>query len=123
MKRIILFISLLGIAAVACNTLDEPNLTEVHELTVSLPKIDSNVMYWKNGDVISAGTNTMSAPLAGVPSRTSSTVFTFEKPVTSGAIVRFLLLVNHHPYLFLRRLVLLPHRWVQRHSLYMALWR
>lgn len=89
MKRIILFISLLGIAAVACNTLDEPNLTEVHELTVGLPTIDSKALYWKNGDVISAGTNTMSAPLAGVPSRTSSTIFTFEKPVTSGTVVRF----------------------------------
>ena len=53
MKRIILFISLLGIAAVACNTLDEPNLTEVHELTVGLPTIDSKALYWKNGDVIS----------------------------------------------------------------------
>ena len=89
MNKSLLLVSLLFVAGVACNTLDEPNLTEVHELTVSLPKIDSNVMYWKNGDVISAGTNTMSAPLAGVPSRTSSTVFTFEKPVTSGAIVRF----------------------------------
>lgn len=89
MKKSLLLVSLLFVAGVACNRLDEPYLTEVHELTVSLPKIDSNVMYWKNGDVVSAGNQTMSAPLAGVASRTSSTVFTFEKPVTAGAVVRF----------------------------------
>ena len=123
MKRIILFISLLGIAAVACNTLDEPNLTEVHELTVSLPKIDSNVMYWKNGDVISAGTNTMSAPLAGVPSRTSSAVFTFEKPVTSGALVRFPAVGKPSSISISSEIGSVTAPLDAAFSLYMALWR
>ena len=89
MRKSLLFFSLTVLAAVACNTLDEPYLTEVHELTVSLPKVDNKQMYWQNGDVISVGNKTKSTSLSGVTSKTNTAVFTFENPVTAGAVVRF----------------------------------
>ncbi len=89
MKKSLFFLSSIVIAAVACNGLDEPYLTEVNELTVSLPKVDSKQLYWQNGDIISAGTSTNSAPLSGVASRTNTALFSFQKTVANGALVRF----------------------------------
>lgn len=89
MKKSLFFLSSIVIAAVACNGLDEPYLTEVNELTVSLPKVDSKQLYWQNGDVISAGTKTVSAPLSGVAGKANTAVFTFENPVVAGSLVRF----------------------------------
>ena len=88
MKRIFLFLALLAAAFASCDPIEEtpPVANDVRELTVVLP--DGGDLYWKDGDVVSAGINNLSAPLS-VSSNSKTARFTFKKALSDGAIVRF----------------------------------
>lgn len=88
MKRIFLFLALAASAFASCDPIEEtpPVANDVRELTVVLP--DGGDLYWKDGDVVSAGINNLSAPLS-VSSNSKTARFTFKKALSDGAIVRF----------------------------------
>ena len=63
---------------------------EVYDLNVILP----SGMSWKDRDVISAGLNNFSSSLSGVSGDSRAADFTFKKPLSDGAVVRFPAVAN-----------------------------
>ena len=91
MKRILFFLALAALCAVSCKDSGEEVIqpVDVFEFKASLPQIKGYDMFWQDGDVVSAGTNNSSTPLANVPPTSRTASFHFSKALSNGAVVRF----------------------------------
>jgi hypothetical protein len=91
MKRILLFSLLAALCVVSCKDSGEEVIqpVDVFEFKASLPQINGYDMFWQDGDVVSAGTNNSSTPLANVPASSRTASFHFSKALSNGAVVRF----------------------------------
>lgn len=89
MKKALLFLSFAALAVASCVEPEPIGSTDVYEIKVSFPEKSGYDLYWKAGDVVSAGMNNLSNPLANVPSSARTASFTFSKAITDGAIVRY----------------------------------
>lgn len=104
MKKTYIYTALAAAVLVSCSKVESPQTPQeetpqVYSLTVSLPEAGTKTtigldgenykIYWQDGDAISAGADNLSAPLEGLAENSGSVEFTFSKPVSDGAFVRY----------------------------------
>ena len=97
-KKLVLFLAFVAFCAVSCKDPDEDVIpqTDVFEFMATLPEIEGYDMFWKDGDVVSAGTNTKSIPLVNVPDASRTASFHFRKALRNEAVVLFPATSNPH---------------------------
>ncbi len=85
MKKMLFLAVLTVLSSVSCQKSQADVPQDVYSLKVTLP----SGMSWKNGDLLSAGVNNLSATLSGMSGETNTALFAFKKPLSEGAFVRF----------------------------------
>lgn len=97
-KKLLLFLAFVALCAVSCKDPEDDVIpqVDVFEFMATLPEIKGYDMFWQDGDVVSAGTNTLSTPLANVPEESRTASFHFKRALRNEATVRFPASSNPH---------------------------